>query len=154
MISNNMRREHKSQIDSVKTDFFKIMKEIDKIDQQIKQERLFEKTVDEDFDNSKDKNKFLAKKLDNQNNDLTKALLLSKETETNIKNTTKEIVRQNNIISNTNTKVDDIQKTLSLQDQIFGVMRNRELGNKIKLISIIALLFVANLLVLYLKFSK
>ena len=50
-----------------------------------------------------------------------------------------------------NTKLVEIEQNLSLNEQIVGVMANRELFYKLKLGLIVMLLFIADLIVLYIK---
>ena len=49
-------------------------------------------------------------------------------------------------------KTADVEVELSLHDQIFEVLNDREAFNKLKLVIIIALLSLAILIVLYMKF--
>ena len=46
----------------------------------------------------------------------------------------------------------EAEKELSLHDQFFGVMANRELFNRLKLAAMAVLLFIAIILVIYIKF--
>jgi len=64
---------------------------------------------------------------------------------TNLKGQKDRIVRIEN-------KTGDVEKELSLNDQIFEVLHDRESLNKLKLLGIIALLIVAIIIVLYIKF--
>ena len=49
-------------------------------------------------------------------------------------------------------KTDEAEKALTLHEQIFDVMQNRELFNRLKLVMIAVLLFFSILLVIYIKF--
>ena len=64
---------------------------------------------------------------------------------TNLKGQKDRIVRIEN-------KTGDVEKELSLNDQIFEVLHDRESLNKLKLLGIIALLIVAIIIVLYINF--
>lgn len=150
-----MRREHKGTIDSLKSEYDKNVKEIKKMEEKVKEERLMEKTVDPDFENinnkNNDKRKYMANKINTTTDTLRSAIVMSSEAIRNQERTTEEIIRQNGVLRETNMKVDEVYQELSLHDQIFGVMANRELFNKMKLVFVIALLFVADLIVLYIK---
>lgn len=108
-------------------------------------------TIDEPDDNS-DKYKLLNNKLDKQNNDLVKAKNIHHNIIDTQTKTAEALVDQRKRLENTKAKLEEVEQTLSIQDQIFGVMNNRELYSKAKLVFIIILLFFANLIVLYIKF--
>lgn len=125
---------------------------MEKIDTQIKKEKLFENINDPEQESKSDNLKFLSNRLDKQNNNLNKANLTGSniiETQTR---TAKELERQRGVLTNANDMITEVEKELSLHDQLVNVMNNRELFNKLKLVIVIALLFIADILILYIKF--
>jgi hypothetical protein len=152
MSSIKIRNEYKGAIDSNKSEFIKSLREIEKLDQQIKKEKLIDKTTDPDFENESLKYQYLNKRLQSQNTNLTHASTTANDITTSQTRTLEELYRQKKKLISTNETVTEIEKTLSLHDQIFQVMNNRELFNKFKLVLIAALLFLANFIVIYIKF--
>jgi hypothetical protein len=131
-------------------------KDIDKIDLQLKKDRLIEKNLEthSDGDRNDDKYDYLGNKITKQNKNLKKAEKMGKEIENTQNLTYEELRRQRERLQHTNGVVTEVEETLSLHDQLFGVMNNRELYNKLKLVVVIALLFLADILVLWIKVLK
>ena len=149
MVTDKIRHEYIGAIRSNKTEYDKMIKEIDKIHNQLKKERLLDNTVEPE--NEGDKYNYLNKKMLKQNNNLVRAQQMGNEiTETQDK-TLEELVRQKNKLKGANEMMGEVEQSLSLHDQLLGVMSNRELFNKLKLVSIVILLLFADLLVLYIK---
>ncbi len=128
-----------------------MIKEIDKIHNQIKKERLIDKSIEVDHENEGDKYNYLNNKLNRQNKNLAKAQQMGVDINTTQDKTLMELQRQKDKLRNANDMMGEVEQTLSLHDQIVGVMSNRELFNKLKLVAIVLMLFIADLLVLYIK---
>ncbi len=151
MSSISIRNEHKGAIESSKSEYFKMFKEIEKLENYIKKERLIEKGMVDEPDESENYN-FLNNKIKNQNVNLKVANKEGSEVIDNQTNTMIELQRQRGKLENVNEDLGQVESSLSLHDQFVGVMKNRELCRKLKLVVIILLLFMANVIVLYLKF--
>lgn len=81
--------------------------------------------------------------------DITK---VSNDTYDNMTNALTNLQGQKDRIIRIGGKTNDVEKELSLNDQIFEVMNDREAFNKLKLVGIIAMLVVANIIVIWIKF--
>ena len=150
-MSEKLRSEYKSQFENLKNENNKLQSDVEKIETKIKKEFL---TLNQPYPISKDESeklKFLAKKIDDQNQDLTQ----TNKTQNNIidiqQNTIMNLNDQGERLVGINTKLGEIENNLSLNDQIVGVMANRELFYKFKLFIIVALLFIADIIILYIK---
>jgi hypothetical protein len=126
-----------------------MVKEIDKIHNQLKKEKLLDYQVEPE--NEGDKYNYLSNKLNKQNNNLAKAQQMGLDITNTQDKTLEELVRQKNKLKGANDMMGEVEQKLSLHDQILGVMSNRELFNKLKLCLIAILLLFADLLVLYIK---
>jgi hypothetical protein len=152
-MGEKMRNEFRAQMDSIKNDHKKISYEIDKVEMKTKQDFL---TVNPNREmpipkDEKERLKNLANKLDNQNKDLSDV----NKTQNNIvslqENTLLNLNDQGNRLAGINTKLVEIEENLSLNEQFVGVMANRELFYRLKLALIVFLLFIADIIVLYIK---
>lgn len=148
-----MRKEYIGSIRSTKSDFDNITKEIDKIHNQLKKERLLDSSQDIEHDQDSDKYHYLNNKLSKQNNNLNKVTQMGKEINSTQDKTLEELLRQKQKLRSADEMLTEVEQTLSLHDQIIQVMGNRELFQKLLLVFIIILLFVANILVIYIKFG-
>ena len=130
-----------------------MMKDVEKIDTQLKKEKLIDKSIEaeHEMENDSDKFNYLSGKINKQNNSLNKASQMGKEITSTQNKTLDELVRQRNKLQHTNNLVTEVEHTLSLHDQLVGVMGNRELYNKLKLVGIVVLLFIADVIVLSIK---
>ncbi len=151
MSSIKIRSEHKGAIESNKAEYYKMLKEVDKLDNLLKKERLIDKTTDADLENENDKYNYLSGKIKKQNNNLSKANQMGNEIIGNQNLTMEELVRQRNKLNSANSGLEEVEHNLSLHDQFIGVMNNRELYSKLKMVFIIILLFIANMIVLKIK---
>lgn len=152
-MGEKMRNEFKTQVDMIKNDYKKLSLDIDKIDSKTKQDFL---TVNPNRDiplpkDEKERLKNLANKLDNQNKDL----FTVNKSQNNIialqQNTLLNLNDQGQRLEGINTKIAEIETNLTLNEQLVGVMSNRELFYRLKLAFIVFLLFVADIIVLYIK---
>ncbi len=127
-----------------------MIKDIEKIDLQLKKERLIDKSTD-DHEDSGEKFNYLHGKINKQNNQLNNAVKMGKEITKNQDLTYIELKNQRDKLQKANNMMTEVEQTLSLHDQLVGVVNNRDLFNKLKLVLIVALLFLADVLVLYIK---
>jgi len=150
--SIKIRNEYKGQIDNCKSEYLKTIKEVEKLEIILNKERLIDSTTPSDFDmENSHKFQFLNSKLEDQNKTLRGANKTGNEiikTQTVVLN---ELDKQKNQIVKIDQTVSEVEEHLSIHDQIFQVMNNRELYNKLKLVVVIVLLLFADILVLYIK---
>jgi hypothetical protein len=130
-----------------------MLKEIEKIETQLKKERLIDKSTEDHEDSNSEKYNYLHGKINKQNTQLGNALRTGKEITTTQNLTFIELQNQKQKLMNANKMVGEVEQTLSLHDQLVGVINNRELFNKLKLVAIVAMLFIADCLVVYVKFG-
>ncbi|MCQ2816629.1 MAG: hypothetical protein MJ252_05100 [archaeon] len=94
----------------------------------------------------------MINKLETNTNKLTDTNNVANEIIGRDKMTAMEIRRQGNQLENISNTLDNTEAELSIVDQITEVMKYNHLYYKLKLYAVIVLLFLANLIVLYLKF--
>ncbi len=148
IMSTKMRNEYKGAIDTNKSELIKIKSDINKLEYRLKKENLLIDSKDED--EKFEKNRKL-KKIDNQNDELDTVYKIQKDINSNNEKTILILKKGEETILRTIGKTEEVEQALSLHDQIFQVMNNRELFNKLKLALIVALLFIADLTILYIK---
>jgi chromosome segregation ATPase len=151
MSTINIRKENKGAIDSNKAEYYKMIKEIEKLEINIKKERLLDKANDMDIETENDKYDYLGGKLKKQNNSLNKANNVGNEVINTQAKTMEELVRQRTKLTTANDGLNEVEQNLSLHDQFVGVMNDRELYTKLKLVFVIVVLSIANLIVLRIK---
>jgi hypothetical protein len=130
-----------------------MLKEIEKIETQLKKERLIDKSTEDHEESNSEKYNYLHGKINKQNTQLGNALRTGKEITTTQNLTFIELQNQKQKLMNANKMVGEVEQTLSLHDQLVGVINNRELFNKLKLVAIIVMLFIADCLIVYVKFG-
>ena len=81
--------------------------------------------------------------------DITK---VSNDTYDNMTNALTNLKGHKDRILRIGDKTNNVEKELSLNDQIFEVMNDREAFNKLKLVGIIAMLVIAIIIVMGIKF--
>jgi len=150
-LSEKFRKEYIGAIKNNKFEYEKMLKEIEKLELDLKKEKLIDKSTQPYDEDENEKLGKFSKRIDKQNNQLTKAARIGKEITTNQDMTLVELKRQRDKLEKTNNIVNDVENTLSLHDQLVGVMNNRELFNKLKLVGIVVLLFIADILGIYIK---
>jgi Skp family chaperone for outer membrane proteins len=143
-----LRQEYKGTIDSVISEYNKMLRDVDKEEQSIRKEILLISGSDQEKQHKYDQ---WNKKLDHGTKSLEESTRTGNEITTRTDQTLTELVNQRRRLENTNIKLGEAEQTLSLHDQIFDVMKNRELYNRLKLVIIVVLLGLANIIVLYIK---
>jgi hypothetical protein len=150
--SIKIRNEYKGAIDNIKSEYLKTIKEVEKLEVVLNKERLIDTTSPPDFDmENSHKYQYLSSKLDDQNKTLKNVNQTGNEIIKTQQVTLNELDKQKNQIIKIDQTVGDVEHHLSLHDQIFEVMNNRELFNKLKLVLVVVLLLFADILVLYIK---
>jgi hypothetical protein len=130
-----------------------MLTDVQKLDLSLKNEKLLERSVDPNYESESHKNKFLAKKVEKTTNNLGKANNTANEIIDRDKMTAKELEQQRRRMEHVNEELGEVESKLSLLQQIFGVLENKELANKLKLLFIVILLGIANLIILYIKLA-
>jgi len=152
-MGEKMRHEFKTQLDIIKNDHKKLAYDIEKVETKTKQDFL---TVNPNRElplpkDEKERLRNLANKVDNQNKDL----FSTNKTQNNIlglqENTLLNLNDQGQRLHGINAKLGEIEQNLSFSEQMVGVLANRELFYRFKLALIVFLLFLADIIVLYIK---
>lgn len=153
MVSPNVRRDNKGAVEAVRIELNKAKVELSKLDQQLKADRLMDKSAENDYENDSDKKRFIANKIERNTNNLSMANNMANSIIDTNKVTVVELQNQRQRMNNVNKELGEVESKLTLLGQVFDVMKNKELFNKLKLVLIVVLLGLANLIVLYLKLS-
>ncbi len=152
-MSSTLRKEYKSDLNNSRIDHKRMKTKVSKIEKQVKQDFItynpnemipLSKGEKERYNN-------LANKIDGQNEDLFNA---NKTADNIIKlnqNTVINLNDQGERLHGINKLITNIEENLSVTDQIIGVMSDRELFYRLKLVAMILMLFIADLIVLYVK---
>ena len=145
--SGNIRQQYKGKIESNRIEYKKLLKEIDKLDTQIKSE-LFPSNNKPLGDQ---KYNMLNDKLIGNTNKLINSSKTANEIEERDKLTVEELKRQGNVLLNVRNKIDIVESNLTLIQQINDIMNYSDLFYRFKLVLIIIGLFFAIIFVLYMK---
>jgi hypothetical protein len=147
IVNQKVRNEFKTTIDTNRSELIKNKSEISKLELKLKRENLL---IDKD-DSEEDLAKLKLNKIDKQNTGLDTIITMQKQIVSNNQGAMSSLYRQGEGIDRTLKKTQEVESVLSLHDQIFGVMENRELRNKLMQWVIVILLLIANLIILYIK---
>ena len=90
---------------------------------------------------------------DNEGNRVIKQVGVMQDSENNMREGIKELRRQGGQIDEMDIKLGETEKHLTVHQQFFNIVKNKALFSRLKLIGIVILLFIADIMVLYLKFS-
>ena len=145
--SGNIRQQYKGKIESNRIEYKKLLKEIDKLDTQIKSE-LFPSNNKPLGDQ---KYNMLNDKLIGNTNKLINSSKTANEIEERDKLTVEELKRQGNVLLNVRNKIDIVESNLTLIQQINDIMNYSDLFYRFKLVLIAIGLFFAIVFVLYMK---
>ncbi len=145
--SGSIRQQFKGKIESNRIEYKKLLKEIDKIDSQIKSS-LFPSN---NIPLNDQKYNVLNDKLIGNTNKLINSSKTANEIEERDKLTVQELRRQGDILVNVRGKIDTVEENLTLIQQINDIMKYSDLFYKFKLVLIAIGLFIAIIFVLYLK---
>ena len=145
--TGNIRQQFKGKIESNRIEYKKLLKEIDKIDSQIKSS-LFPSN---NIPLNDQKYNVLNDKLIGNTNKLINSSKTANEIEERDKLTAEELKRQGNALMNVRSKIDVVESNLTLIQQINDIMNYTDLFYRFKLILIAIGLFFAIVFVLYMK---
>ena len=143
----NIRLEFNGIIENNKMEYKKILKQIEKIQSELNNQIL---TPQLQFD-IKDKRNYIANKMINNNQNLKYSSNTANEIIDRDKLTAQELKRQKEVLINTHNKIGEVEENLTLIQQIHDIMKNNNLFFRFKLYIIIILLFIANIIILFIK---
>ena len=146
--TGNIRQQFKGKIESNRIEYKKLIKEIDKLDLQIKSS-LFPSNNNKPLGDQK--YNILNEKLIGNTNNLIASSKTANEIEERDKLTAEELKRQGNVLMNVRSKIDVVESNLTLIQQINDIMNYTDLFYRFKLILIAIGLFFAIVFVLYMK---
>ena len=146
--SGNIRQQYKGKIESNRIEYKKLIKEIDKLDLQIKSS-LFPSNNNKPLGDQK--YNILNEKLIGNTNNLIASSKTANEIEERDKLTAEELKRQGNVLMNVRSKIDVVESNLTLIQQINDIMNYSDLFYRFKLVLIAIGLFFAIVFVLYMK---
>ena len=143
----NTRLEFNGIIENNKMEYKKILKQIEKIQNELNNQIL---TPQLQFD-IKDKRNYIANKMINNNQNLKYSSNTANEIIDRDNLTAQELKRQKEVLINTHNKIGEVEENLTLIQQIHDIMKNNNLFYRFKLYIIIILLFIANIIILFIK---
>ena len=143
----NIRLEFNGIIENNKMEYKKILKQIEKIQNELNNQIL---TPQLQFD-IKDKRNYIANKMINNNQNLKYSSNTANEIIDRDNLTAQELKRQKEVLINTHNKIGEVEENLTLIQQIHDIMKNNNLFFRFKLYIIIILLFIANIIILFIK---
>ena len=143
----NIRLEFNGIIENNKMEYKKILKQIEKIQNELNNQIL---TPQLQFD-IKDKRNYIANKMINNNQNLKYSSNTANEIIDRDNLTAQELKRQKEVLINTHNKIAQVEENLTLIQQIHDIMKNNNLFYRFKLYIIIILLFIANIIILFIK---
>jgi hypothetical protein len=146
--TGNIRQQFKGKIESNRIEYQKLIKEIDKLDLQIKSS-LFPSNNNKPLGDQK--YNILNEKLIGNTNNLIASSKTANEIEERDKLTAEELKRQGNVLMNVRSKIDVVESNLTLIQQINDIMNYSDLFYRFKLVLIAIGLFFAIVFVLYMK---
>ncbi len=142
--SGNIRQQYKGKIESLRIEYKKLIKEIDKISDQLNL-LLFSSNTEIPSDQ---KYNYLNEKLINNTNKLVSTSKTANEIEERDKLTVQELRRQGDVLVNVRGKIDTVEENLTIIQQINDIMKYSDLFYKFKLVLIAIGLFIAIIFVL------
>ena len=143
----NIRLEFNGIIENNKMEYKKILKQIEKIQNELNNQIL---TPQLQFD-IKEKRNYIFNKMINNNQNLKYSSNTANEIIDRDKLTAQELKRQKEVLINTHNKIGEVEENLTLIQQIHDIMKNNNLFYRFKLYIIIILLFIANIIILFIK---
>lgn len=94
------------------------------------------------------------KRYDNEKRVMNDNLKVMDDTDKNFNIAVSEIKKQGQLMDDVIGKGDQIDESLTVYDQVFGVMKNKALFRRMKIWFIVLFLFLADILALYIKLNK
>jgi hypothetical protein len=146
------RNEYKTTIDSNKFEFNKIPKDIEKLETQLKKDKLILKSIESPQGKTGSTG---YQKNSEQLDDQEQSINIINNTHTQIIDRDKETLialnEQGNRIKKITNDLHEVEHELSIQEQLNEVLSNNDLKNRLKLVFVVLLLGFADLLILYIK---
>ena len=138
-------------INSHKLEFNKIKEEIKTLENKIKLQLIGNNTKYEYREEQIDNNA-LKDKIENNTNKIEKTTKAANEIIDRDKMITTELKRQGNVLLDIHLKMGEAEENLSIVQQLRQVMQNNDLFYRLKLYAMAILLFIANIIILFIKF--
>ena len=138
-------------INSHKLEFNKIKAEIKTLENKIKLQLIGNNTKYEYREEQIDNNA-LKDKIENNTNKIVETTKAANEIIDRDKMITTELKRQGNVLLDIHLKMGEAEENLSIVQQLRQVMQNNDLFYRLKLYAMAILLFIANIIILFIKF--
>ena len=138
-------------INSHKLEFNKIKEEIKTLENKIKLQLIGNNTKYEYREEQIDNNA-LKGKIENNTNKIVETTKAANEIIDRDKMITTELKRQGNVLLDIHLKMGEAEENLSIVQQLRQVMQNNDLFYRLKLYAMAILLFIANIIILFIKF--
>ncbi len=138
-------------INSQKIEFNKTKEEIKTIENKIKLQLIGNDSKYIYKEEERDNNK-LKDKIESNTNKIMETTKTADEIIDRDKMITTELKRQGNVLLDIHLKMGETEENLSLVQQLRQVMQNNDLFYRLKLYAMAVLLFIANIIILFVKF--
>ena len=138
-------------ISSHKIEFNKTKEEIKNIENKIKLQLIGNDSKYIYKEEERDNNK-LKDKIESNTNKIMETTKTAGEIIDRDKMITTELKRQGNVLLDIHLKMGETEENLSLVQQLRQVMQNNDLFYRLKLYAMAILLFIANIIILFVKF--
>ena len=138
-------------INSHKIEFNKTKEEIKNIENKIKLQLIGNDSKYIYKEEERDNNK-LKDKIESNTNKIMETTKTADEIIDRDKMITTELKRQGNVLLDIHLKMGETEENLSLVQQLRQVMQNNDLFYRLKLYAMAILLFIANIIILFVKF--
>ena len=148
--SGKTRNEYKGMINSHKIEFNKSKEEIKILESKIKLQLIGNNNII--YREQKRDNNLLKEKIENNTNKIIETTKTADEIIDRSKMVTAELKRQGDVLLGVHLKMGEAEENLSLVQQLRQVMQNNDLFYRLKLYAMAILLFIANIIILFVKF--
>jgi uncharacterized protein YjcR len=138
-------------ISSHKIEFNKTKEEIKTLENKIKLQ-LIGNTPNYIYKEEERDNNLLKDKIENNTNNIVQTSKTANEIIDRDKMMTTELKRQGNVLLDIHLKIGETEENLSIVQQLRQVMQNNDLFYRLKLYAMAILLFIANIIILFVKF--
>ena len=138
-------------ISSHKIEFNKTKEEIKTLENKIKLQ-LIGNVPNYIYKEEERDNNLLKDKIENNTNNIVETTKTANEIIDRDKMITTELKRQGNALLDIHLKMGETEENLSIVQQLRQVMQNNDLFYRLKLYAMAILLFIANIIILFIKF--
>jgi len=138
-------------ISSHKIEFNKTKEEIKTLENKIKLQ-LIGNAPNYIYKEEERDNNLLKDKIENNTNNIVQTSKTANEIIDRDKMITTELKRQGNVLLDIHLKMGETEENLSIIQQLRQVMQNNDLFYRLKLYAMAILLFIANIIILFVKF--